>query len=910
MMRETSKRLREWMAVMDLRMSGASEESDVLEKRKVMARISQDPVSVILEQVRAIKAGKSSPHFVKSKESLDEIESLARRLDIILDRMKVLSEWSLPVQLSRIEIDGFSFDEVLYDLEDLFGRSNTQPMQSNIQTDAAKTLKVCKEETKRLGVSMSRNPKSPIEIPESMTRLSNYSFNRFSMYLDTSRFESSISMLEIVLKRLERRWNRGLFDWSWAWECLNIDRFLVKVPKLYGIEQVKKDVMNVILGKSSKEGSDNIKTISIFGEKGMGKTSLAQCICKDEQVVASFGKIVLVDVSGDFDLHKIARDIIQSLEGLNHDFLHILTLVPLQSLLDRIYRKIVKEKVLLVLDGVERYDCDDWLALRAVFQHGKSESRILITTREHKFAVAMESCNIFHLKELPDELCWMILRGVAFHELIRYHREDVEDIGLEIARKCKGSPFAAKVLGCVLWHKREEREWHSVLENHIWESHMIPKYIFKILWLSYWHLPWSMRQCLLYCSIFPKNFEMSVTLLVQHWMAQGYLNSFDGSDDMELNGKDYFEIFVGHSFIQDFSKNGGIRTWKMHSIVHDFVQFLFRSKLVMEIKSVENMRLDLASARRSKEFKADKPSTPSPSPEQMNTFSDSGTSILASSSDPQLVPDSSCPPVPSKFSLTSIRHLIIMIAQGAGFPVDISGAEKLRTLVAVSEGCFITSGALSNLFKQSKHLRLLDLSLSSGWHNCFGPCGKGNILDKVPEEISELINLRFLSLAGSKELKILPETLCDLYNLQSLDLTRCSSLTELPEGMGKLKNLMYLYTWYCSSITFYPKGIGRLTSLRELSNIIVRVDDNDGKKDGKEFSLRDLADLRDLRGVVCVKLVGDVINAGDAINAGLWNKKNLENIRINLEGDIKEDDVIKALKPPPELKIEFIDWWF
>ncbi|XP_039059102.1 putative disease resistance protein RGA3 [Hibiscus syriacus] len=456
-----------------------------------------------------------------------------------------------------------------------------------------------------------------------------------------------------------------------------------------------------------------------------------------------------------------------------------------------------------------------------------AESRIVITTCEHKFAVETKSTYIFHLKELPGELCWMILCEVALNGLNEDSHECVEDIGLEIAKKCKGSPFAAKVLGGVLQHKIEKREWNSVLENYIWESPMIPK-------------------------------------------------------------------------------NGGIHTWKMHNIVHDFLRFLFQYELMMEIRSVEHMMLDLTSARTSKEVKSIKRVIPAPAPKQMKTLSDSGTSILASYCDPPLILDSSCPPLPSDFPLISIRHLMVMIAQGVGFPVDISGAEKLRTLVAVSQGCLITSRALSNLCKQSKHLRLLDLSLSSGWHNCFGPCGQGNVLRKFPEEIYELINLKFLSLAGSKELKILPETLCDLYDLQSLDLTGCSSLTKLPDGIGKLMRLRYLYTWYCCSITFYPKGIGCLTSLRELTNVIVRVDQNDAK----EFSLGDFEELNHLCGDVRVKLVGNAIDADEAIRANLSNKKSLSNVRINLDGDIKEDDVIKALKPPSELKIEFIGGWF
>ncbi|KAH1084018.1 hypothetical protein J1N35_023779 [Gossypium stocksii] len=196
-------------------------------------------------------------------------------------------------------------------------------------------------------------------------------------------------------------------------------------------------------------------------------------------------------------------------------------------------------------------------------------------------------------------------------------------------------------------------------------------------------------------------------------MAQGYLYSSDNLE-MELKGKESFKCLEAHSYFQYCSRDGGILTCKMHSIVYDCVQ-LFPDDLMMGFKSVKLLTLNLSSWT-------------------------------------------------EEVKVVGAHHLIMMIAQGAGFPTDSRGAEKLRTLVAVTQGCLITSQALSNLFKQSKHLRLLDLSLTSGWHNCFGPSGQGNRLDEIPVEICGLINLRYLSLDGSKVLKILPETLCDLLN--------------------------------------------------------------------------------------------------------------------------------------------------
>ncbi|KAG8362719.1 hypothetical protein BUALT_BualtUnG0047200 [Buddleja alternifolia] len=80
------------------------------------------------------------------------------------------------------------------------------------------------------------------------------------------------------------------------------------------------------------------------------------------------------------------------------------------------------------------------------------------------------------------------------------------------------------------------------------------------------------------------------------------------------------------------------------------------------------------------------------------------------------------------------------------------------------------------LFNHLKQVRLLSL---------------GN-LENIPEEIGNLIHLRYLNVSGNFSLKELPDTVCNLYNLQTLGIQRLYSLCGLPEGIHKLKNLMHL----------------------------------------------------------------------------------------------------------------------
>jgi hypothetical protein len=59
-----------------------------------------------------------------------------------------------------------------------------------------------------------------------------------------------------------------------------------------------------------------------------------------------------------------------------------------------------------------------------------------------------------------------------------------------------------------------------------------------------------MKQCFAFCAVFPKDYEMEKDVLIQLWMANGYIHE-EGNMDVAKKGELVFNELVQRSFLQD-----------------------------------------------------------------------------------------------------------------------------------------------------------------------------------------------------------------------------------------------------------------------------------------------------------------------------------------------------------------------
>ena len=608
----------------------------------------------------------------------------------------------------------------------------------------------------------------------------------------------------------------------------------VDVSEICGRDKVRDDLVSILLGKKGSEEEKSPFVISLVGMGGIGKTTLAQLAYNDPKVKAHFENRIWVCVSEPFDQCRVAKGILEALGGGHPN------ITELQNLLEKICELIGEKKFFLVLDDVWTEDSTLWEPFRLALKYSAQGSRILVTTRKSKVAEMMgsTSAHMINLEVLSEEECWLVFSKIAFCTKDPEQCVELEDLGRQIAKKCKGLPLAAKSLGSLMRFMRSREQWKNVLDSNLWEledvEKVVEKDLFAPLLLSYNDLPSPLKQCFSLCAIFPKDYEFHTNDLIFMWVAHGYI---DSKENMEIIGREYFENLAIRSFFQDFQKYDDdddndeiIFSCKMHDIVHDFAQSMTKNEC-FTINSVIEPRSNYRNA----------------------------------------------------------HHLHLEIPEQAQFPVFIYNIKNLRTLILK----FPMDYNLSSLFQHFRCLRTLSLNFLYGKSKEL-PDAVENFMhlrylklfnyngDGLPETIYNLCNLQVLEISfQSPRFKKFPQGMGKLINLRHFILSSYSgdNWFELPRGIGRLTSLRTL------NFPFFISG----------------KDDSKGCNLGELKNLNHLRGTLQIKGLGNVVDVYEVENAQlkkkiHLRNLELWFDGEYEE---RMENDAF---LLNAIEPPPNLE--------
>ncbi|KAL4353843.1 hypothetical protein GQ457_06G000940 [Hibiscus cannabinus] len=223
-------------------------------------------------------------------------------------------------------------------------------------------------------------------------------------------------------------------------------------------------------------------------------------------------------------------------------------------------------------------------------------SRILLTTRKEdvasfEFGVVK---HIFPLKHLPFEESMTLFCKKAFVGKGGQCPPYLEYSATKLVAKCKGLPLAIVALGGLMTSKISIVEWSEVYNNLNRELSENDAYFERLKYislLSYHDLSYTLKQCFLYCCIFPEDYEINKSRLIRLWMARGFVELMKETIP-EVVAERYLTELICRDLLQVVrrDRSGRPNAFKMHDILREFAVFISKSvKFVAKSDGMEQL---------------------------------------------------------------------------------------------------------------------------------------------------------------------------------------------------------------------------------------------------------------------------------------------------------------------------------
>ncbi|XP_074285643.1 putative disease resistance protein RGA1 [Silene latifolia] len=328
---------------------------------------------------------------------------------------------------------------------------------------------------------------------------------------------------------------------------------------IIGREEDVEKIVGVLLGSHNVD-HPNVSLLAIMGMGGLGKTALAQLVFNDPRITEAF-PLKRWTCIADQDQQQL--DLKGHLGKVVKGF-SVSDKMSLEDIHHVVKRRLGGQKYLLVLDDVWTESYHEWQQFQGFLKVGGRGSWIIVTTRSKTTAQMIAGDQMHELRGLSESDSWHLFERMAFQAEER--DDELVKLGKEIVKKCTNVPLAIRVVGSLL-RGQSMSKWLLFHEKGLDSLGGSNDTITRILKLSYDQLNSSLKACFAYCAIFPKDWQISKQLLIQLWMAQGYINS-------QNLGEDYFLILLQRCFFQDIleDKIGKKVMFKIHDLLHDFAE--------------------------------------------------------------------------------------------------------------------------------------------------------------------------------------------------------------------------------------------------------------------------------------------------------------------------------------------------
>ncbi|XP_010263181.1 PREDICTED: disease resistance protein RPM1-like [Nelumbo nucifera] len=322
------------------------------------------------------------------------------------------------------------------------------------------------------------------------------------------------------------------------------------------------------------DGEPRRTVISVVGMGGLGKTTLVAKSFNSQIVRRHFDCYAWVSVSQNYKIEQLLRRTIVEFDAkqelLPNNYLEAF---DYKKLVETLINYLQEKRYVIVLDDVWRIDV--WTSISVAFPENLCGSRILVTTRQQDVASSFGfGSHVHHLLPLQQSEAWALFCKKTFSDdPFNSCPPELEPLARTIVKKCEGLPLAIVAVGGLLSLKdHTELEWKKVKDSLNWELRDNPmlESVQSILSLSFNDLPYYLRHCFLYCSLFPEDYIMKRQRLVRLWIAAGFIQERRGIPK-DVVAEAYLSELIRRNMLQVAVKDdvGMVEACRMHDLMRE-----------------------------------------------------------------------------------------------------------------------------------------------------------------------------------------------------------------------------------------------------------------------------------------------------------------------------------------------------
>jgi len=340
-----------------------------------------------------------------------------------------------------------------------------------------------------------------------------------------------------------------------------------KVDELIGTEEKSNELIDRLMegGEPSKK---QLKTVSIVGFGGLGKTTLAKVVY--DKLKGQFHCTAFISVSENPNIERI---FINMLFQLRHD--KNVGTCDTQQLINEVRAFLQDKRYLIVIDDI--WKTSVWKIIQYALVDNECGSIMISTTRN--LDVANKIGGVYQLQPLSLADSRKLFNLRIFGTEDKCLPNKLAEVSTEILRKCGGVPLALITIASTLASKEEMENIHQywskvckTLGSGLEDSPDVED-MRRILSISYYDLPPHLKHCMLYLSSYPEDYEISTEELIWKWMGEEFILKEQGKSFYEV-GADYIIELINRSMIQSFGTDCDNKIpvyFQIHDMVRDFI---------------------------------------------------------------------------------------------------------------------------------------------------------------------------------------------------------------------------------------------------------------------------------------------------------------------------------------------------